>query len=835
MAGNGPMNRKKNITGSASDSSMQTHGAGRQTGPVGNREGYEQRREQQARPGSASRPQRSGGTPTRGGGGMGKLILIVLAVVLLSGGGGLSGLFGGGNQGDTTGGSQGGGSLVGSLLGNDGGNGASSLISGGLSSLLSGYSSSALQDMLGGSWFSSQTGIGSTASPASGAAAANAGGANYTALDRTVAAGSRARYTALRGNGRDTVTVLVYMCGADLESKSAMATRDLQEMLAAKFSGNVRLIVYTGGSTGWRNNLVSSSVNQIWQIADGQMICLEKNAGSGAMTSPDTLADFIRYGAKNFPADRCALILWDHGSGSVSGYGYDERNPRAGSMSLAGIDTALKNGGLKFDFIGFDTCLMATVENALMASRYADYLIASEETEPGIGWYYTDWLTALGANTSMDTLEIGKRICDDFVTKCASECRGQMTTLSVIDLAELEHTVPGRLSAFANGVTRMVTEQNYKAVSNARNGSREFAVSARIDQVDLTDLCNNLGTEESAALAKALRAAVKYNRTNIADAYGLSVYFPYQRTARVDQAVNTYAAIGLDDSYSQAIRAFASVEAGGQAVSGSAGSPLYSLFGAASGGGSSADMIGSLLSSFLGGGGDFLSGRTMSDEQLGQYLTANRLDAAALAFRREGNDWVLDLAPDQWALVHGVDLNLFYDNGAGYVDLGLDNLFEFDGQGRLVADTSGTWLAINGQPVAYYHETSQQIDDVQWRITGRVPALLNGDRVDLLIVFDQDHESGYVAGARSVYVNGETETVAKNITGIGTGDTLVFLADLYDYSQRFTDSYEFGSPITVSGELTVSDVYLPDASKALATYRFTDIYNQAYWTPVIGR
>ena len=35
--------------------------------------------------------------------------------------------------------------------------------------------------------------------------------------------------------------------------------------------------------------------------------------------------------------------------------------------------------------------------------------------------------------------------------------------------------------------------------------------------------------------------------------------------------------------------------------------------------------------------------------------------------------------------------------------------------------------------------------------------------------------------------------------------------------------------------LTVSDVYLPDPSKALITYRFTDIYNQAYWTPVVGK
>ena len=53
-------------------------------------------------------------------------------------------------------------------------------------------------------------------------------------------------------------------------------------------------------------------------------------------------------------------------------------------MGLANINKALKDGGVKFDFIGFDACLMATAETALMLDQHADYLIASEETEPGI-------------------------------------------------------------------------------------------------------------------------------------------------------------------------------------------------------------------------------------------------------------------------------------------------------------------------------------------------------------------------------------------------------------------------------------------------------------------
>ena len=981
MQGNGPLNRKKNVTGTADDSAMQTHGPARTDGPVGDQNGYQDRKDQQAgagnqraagqtnasngpmarpknvsgqaggsmnthsapvgggqpqqtrpsgaasnpfgagrtqqnpfgqqtrpqqsarqqRPSSAqqSRPQQSssrpassqrppvsgGGTPQnaqrasgtqstqRAGGGRSPLLIIiaVVAVLLLGGGGGLSGLFGGGSS-NTSNNTQSTSSLLSGLTGTQsssddtlssllGGLTGGQSSSGTMSSILSGLmgssstqtqtsssSSDLLSSLLGGSWYSGQTGYGSTSS--SGASTLNTALSTVVSgvLNRNVASGSRDKYTTIAGNGKDKVTIMVYMCGADLESRSGMGTKDLQEMLNATLGSKIKLIVFTGGSTNWRNDKVSSKVNQIWQIDNGKMTCLNDNAGTASMTSPSTLSSFIQYCAKNFKANRYALILWDHGSGSVSGYGYDEKNTRSGSMTLAGLNTAFENGGVKFDFIGFDACLMATVENALMCSKHADYLIASEETEPGIGWYYTDWLTAWSKNTSMDTLEIGQKICDDFVSKCASSCRGQQTTLSVVDLAELSHTVPDKLTAFSKSVSAMIANKEYQTVSAARNGCREFATSSRIDQVDLTDLCAHLNTTESQALAKVLKEAVKYNRIgNISNAHGLSIYFPYNKVSNVDKAVSTYAAIGMDDSYSQAIRDFAGVEASGQAVA-SGGSLMGSLFGSSyssSPSSSSDDMISDLLSAFLGGGYNrvaglsadntgFLSGASLKGKDLTEYLTAHILDADQLVFAKNGENWALDLTPEQWALVTGVDQNVFYDNGAGYVDLGLDNLFSFDELGRLVADMDGTWLAINGQVVSYYHETSQYLDNGGWIITGRVPALVNGVRMDLLLVFDNEHEDGYVAGARAVYTD-ETETVAKALDELEQGAEIVFLADLYDYNQNYTASYAFGKSVTVDGELKVSNVYLPDKSKALVTYRITDIYQQAYWTPVIGK
>ena len=71
-----------------------------------------------------------------------------------------------------------------------------------------------------------------------------------------------------------------------------------------------------------------------------------------------------------------------------------------------------------------------------------------------------------------------------------------------------------------------------------------------------------------------------------------------------------------------------------------------------------------------------------------------------------------------------LDLNLFYDDGAGYIDMGLDNVYDFDDTGALLGVNDGTWLAIDGQTVAYYH-TSTVDDGENYTITGRVPVLHN--------------------------------------------------------------------------------------------------------------
>ena len=465
-----------------------------------------------------------------------------------------------------------------------------------------------------------------------------------------------------------------------------------------------------------------------------------------------------------------------------------------------------------------------------------------------MGWYYTDWLTKLSANTSMPTIEIGKNIVDDFVDVCAQKCRGQSTTLSVVDLAELEHTVPQQFKEFSASTVELIEDKEYQTVSSARSGSREFATSSKIDQVDLVHLAANMGTDEGKALCDALLGAVKYNRTssNMTNAYGLSIYFPYQKAKNVDQAVATYELIGMDDEYARCIQEFASMEVSGQVSTGGTASPLPSLMGMMGGSSSassnaSAEMIGQLLGAFLQGSGgtsisgltagnmDFLLGRSLSLEETAQYLSENRLDESALVWQMNADgDPVIALTEEQWSYVQGLDLNMFYDDGQGYIDLGLDNVFDFDANGALLRVTGGTWLAINGQPVAYYH-TNTTDDGENYTISGYVPALLNDERVELVLVFDNENPYGYIAGARTVYIDGETDTQAKGLTELEVGDTLDFICDYYGYDGSYQDSYFLGEQMTVTADMEISNVDI-GAESVCATYRFTDLYNQHYWT-----
>ena len=232
---------------------------------------------------------------------------------------------------------------------------------------------------------------------------------------------------------------------------------------------------------------------------------------------------------------------------------------------------------------------------------------------------------------------------------------------------------------------------------------------------------------------------------------------------------------------------------------------------------------------------DFFIDRSLDTKDMAEYISKNQFDTANLIWKKnKEGQLVISMPQEQWDLISMLDYSLYYDNGKGYVELGLDNVYEFDKDRNLLGTLDKTWVSINGQPVAYYHlDTTEDGDN--YTITGRVPAKLNGQPVDLILVFDQDNPKGYVAGARPDYEEDETETEAKGLITLKKGDKIDFLCDLYGYDKKLQDKYMLGEEFIVPGtmeELTISNTNVGDGN-VIAMYRFTDIYHQNYWTEAI--
>jgi len=153
--------------------------------------------------------------------------------------------------------------------------------------------------------------------------------------------------------------------------------------------------------------------------------------GEVNMSDPRTLIDFVTWTVKNYPADKYALILSDHGMGWPGGWSdQDSKQSKksniplvkaAGNqMYLMEIDQALgeirKQTGIgQFELIGLDACLMSDMEVYAALAAHARYAVASQETEPSLGWAYTGFLRALANNPGISGAELGKQVVQTYI------------------------------------------------------------------------------------------------------------------------------------------------------------------------------------------------------------------------------------------------------------------------------------------------------------------------------------------------------------------------------------------------------------------------------------
>ena len=250
-------------------------------------------------------------------------------------------------------------------------------------------------------------------------------------------------------------TIMIYMCGADLQS---YAISDIQEMLSVSGQpSNVNIILEIGGSTSWGSNAygISSSYLNRYYVRNKQL----KSAGkitNADMAAQSTFEDFLNWGFKNYPATKTGVIMWDHG-GALEGvcqdfaHGYHILKPS--SMKNAFANTFYKNRiDGKLEFIAYSACLMQVQDIADFNAPYFKYMVASEEVSTALGFKYDQWLDDL--YSKKNTLAITKEIVDTYMPIAFND-----STMSVLDLSQV--------ATYKNSFETLASQVKTKIVSNA--------------------------------------------------------------------------------------------------------------------------------------------------------------------------------------------------------------------------------------------------------------------------------------------------------------------------------------------------------------------------------
>jgi len=335
-----------------------------------------------------------------------------------------------------------------------------------------------------------------------------------------------------------TLTIMIYMVGSDLETDGGAATSDISEMQAACANSQANVLIYTGGSEKWWSGIPSDQ-NCVYLLGDSDLTSVNQTSSMN-MGEPATLTGFLDYAYANYPADAYALILWDHGAGPIEGYGFDELHEydqlTLSEMHQALENSALNQAGVRLSWMGFDACLMCSIETANVMSDFSDYMIASQEAVPNQGWDYS-FLSASSTELT-DGKTAAKRIIDAYAAFYDQQNATlinskKIYTLSCLDLAKADATNTA-LNAFFSALNNTILPDGYSKIAQKRSVMPVFGrftlgqYSDLIDLKQFASLTGDYANDVSGALISAVNDMVIYSRTNQEDANGVSIFFPYE-------------------------------------------------------------------------------------------------------------------------------------------------------------------------------------------------------------------------------------------------------------------------------------------------------------------
>ena len=365
--------------------------------------------------------------------------------------------------------------------------------------------------------------------------------------------------TGGRATSQAKWTFMVYMAGDN--NLDGAALRDIAEMAQAGSTKEVNILVQL--------DRIEDNLTRRFRITQGggfKTDCLE-SFGDTNTGDPKILYDFVKWAADNHPADRYALILWNHGSGwweeaKGRAAGPAEKKPRrqlfrhafpqehrsicyddtSGGdaldnrelrVVLAGICALL---GKKIDLLGMDACLMNMVEVAYQLRDSVNVIVGSEIEEPFDGWPYNEIMARLTARPRQNAAALARWIVKSYLLSYKG--KDETVTQSAIDVSLI-----GEMTTKVNALSETLLaalDTDAKLIEAAWNKSPRFYDDNYIDLVCFAKNLRKKAGAELRAKADNLIAALKPGKgrtilsqgkigREVRGTCGLSVYFPGDR------------------------------------------------------------------------------------------------------------------------------------------------------------------------------------------------------------------------------------------------------------------------------------------------------------------
>ncbi len=188
---------------------------------------------------------------------------------------------------------------------------------------------------------------------------------------------------------------------------------------------------------------------------------------------------------------------------------------------------------VKLDMVGFDACLMGMIEVAHAMRNVANYVVGSEELEPGDGWPYDTILRDLVGTPSLGAQQLAGLI----VVKYGSAYTHGITQASV-DVSKLDNLCTKIDSVVATLNTEWPNLKN--ARSNTLTYHPPYPDLDSYWGVDLWDFAdevyNRVSSTQIKAAALDLKTAIddfvteEHHSSDMVGSHGIAIYFPPGQT-----------------------------------------------------------------------------------------------------------------------------------------------------------------------------------------------------------------------------------------------------------------------------------------------------------------